>query len=261
MKKTGSFPKIMAAAALIMGLLTVFLIAAETAREGNDHPVTVDPDNIRLVQLDPPHNGDPIATVDTTLGSFSFVLYPELSPNAVKNFTELAESGYYNGTYIFNSDSGAYSAGGCPKKSGELPEDCDKSRELIERELSPDLWPFRGAVCALNTTVDRTLKQRFFGGGTYYNGSRLAFLNTIELTDEYKEQLLAGEGKTVGQAFIDKGGIPNFSQQMTVIGQTYEGLDVVEALSKLETQDNGIYKVPKDDVMIISVTLGSYDKK
>lgn len=259
MKRTVSFPKLMLAGALIMGILSVLLIAAETARESNDN-MNIDPDNIHLVQLEEPEEGAPVASVETSIGTFSFVLYPELSPNAVRNFTELAESGYYDGTYIFNSESGAYSAGGCPQKTGEMPEGYDKSRELVERELSPDLWPFRGAVCALNTTVDRSFRQRIFGGGTYYNGSRLAFINTIEMTDEYREELLSGNGSNVGQAFIDMGGIPNFSQQMTVIGQTYEGLDVVDALSKLESQDNGLYKVPKEDIKIISVKLSIYSK-
>ena len=48
---------------------------------------------------------------------------------------------------------------------------------------------------------------------------------------------------------------------MTVIGQTYEGIEVVEALSQLETKGNGIYNIPKDDVKILSVKLGTYSKK
>jgi hypothetical protein len=44
----------------------------------------------------------------------------------------------------------------------------------------------------------------------------------------------------------------------TVIGQTYEGLDVVEALASLETDDSGIYKIPKDDIMINSVKIDVY---
>lgn len=261
MKKDGSKAKIVIGAMLLMLIMTVILIGFEAVRSRNDHGIDIEPEDIHLIQLEEPAEGAPTATIETTLGSFSFVLYPEQSPNAVKNFTELAESGYYDGTYIFDSESGAFSAGGCPRRSGELPEGHDEAREHILRELSPDLWPFRGAICVLNTGTERTFKEKVVGGGKYYNGSRLAFINTIEFTDEYKEQLLSGEGSAVGQAFIDNGGVPNFSQQMTVIGQTYEGIEVVEALSQLETKDNGIYNIPKDDVKILSVKLGTYSKK
>ncbi|MDE5935951.1 MAG: peptidylprolyl isomerase, partial [Ruminococcus sp.] len=185
---------------------------------------------------------------------------PEYSPNAVKNFIELAESGYYNNTYVFNSESGAYSAAGSKLKNGEMPEGYDKSRELVERELHQDLWTFRGAVCSMNTTVDRSLKEKILGGGTYFNGSRFIIINSYGMeSDEEKQMLLDNsENKELGQAFIDNGGIPNFSQQMTVIGQVYEGLDVVDALANLETENSGHYKIPKDDIMIESIEISEY---
>lgn len=68
----------------------------------------------------------------------------------------------------------------------------------------------------------------------------------------------ASQNKMLGEAFAENGGIPNFSQQMTVIGQTYEGLDVVEKLASLETENSGIYKIPKEDIMINSVKIDEY---
>jgi len=259
MKKNSGLLKFIITTSLVMGGLTVFLLYTSVAQERNNQSISIDMDTINLVQLDEPHEGEPVATVETTLGSFSFVLYPQYSPNAVKNFIELAESGYYDNTYVFNSESGVYSSMGSKLKNGDLPEEYDLSRELVERELNQDLWPFKGAVCSLTTSVDKSFKEKVFGGGTYFNGSRFAVLNTVEFTDEEKEELKGGlENNIIADAFIEKGGIPNFSQQMTVIGQTYEGLDVVETLSSLETQDSGVYKVPKEDIMIISVRIGVY---
>jgi len=244
---------------LIMGGLTVILIVLQNVRQKNNQKIDINADTMNLIQLEKPHEGDPIAIVDTTLGEFRFVLYPQYSPNAVKNFTELAESGYYDNTYVFNSESGAYSAAGCPQKNGEMPQDYDKSRELIERELHQDLWPFKGAVMSLNTTVDRSVWEWIAGGGTYFNGSRFALINTVEFTDEMKNEMLQDSvSHKLAEAFIELGGIPNFSQQMTVIGQTYEGIEVIEKLSQLETQENGIYKIPKDDIMINSITISKY---
>ena len=243
---------------LIMGAIMLLLMLFGSLRKANESYIMIDKDTIELVQLVAPKENDPIAIVDTTLGEFRFVLYPQYSPNAVKNFTELAESGYYNGTYVFNSDSGAYSAAGAPNKDGSCN---DTSHELVERELHQNLWPFKGAICALNTTIDRGWKERILGGGTYYNGSRFAIVNTIEFTDEMKEEFRQiSDSPELAEAFIEHGGIPNFSQQMTVIGQTYEGLDVVEKLSQLEVEENDMYKTPVKDVMIKSVTIEKYSE-
>ena len=259
MKKTSGLLRLVLILTLIMGILTVVLLFLQTERAKNDQSISIDPDTIKLVQLDPPKEGDPIAIVDTTLGEFRFVLYPQYSPEAVRNFTELAESGHYNGTYVFNSESGAYSSAGAVQKNGSLPENSDNSHEHIPRELSQDLWPFRGAVCMMNTDLERTFKEKITGGGKYYNGSRFALINTIEFTDELKQELTdSSQVKELADAFISLGGIPNFSQQMTVIGQTYEGIEVVDALSKLETENNGVYKLPVEDIIINSVKIASY---
>ena len=68
----------------------------------------IDMSTLELVQTQEPENGDPIATIKTSLGDIKVVLYPEYAPNAVKNFTDLAESGYYDNTYVFNSEPGVY---------------------------------------------------------------------------------------------------------------------------------------------------------
>ncbi|MBO5343993.1 MAG: peptidylprolyl isomerase [Ruminococcus sp.] len=259
MKKNKGLAKFFIVLTIITGALTVFLLYARTQQTENNNYIEINSDTMKLIQLEPPKDGDTIAIVDTSLGEFRFVLYPEQSPNAVKNFTELAEMGYYDGTYVFNSDSGAYSAAGSKLKNGEMPEGYDVERELVQRELHQDLWPFKGAICSMNTTVDRSFKEKLFGGGTYYNGSRFAIINTIEFDEETKKQLMdASDNKTLGEAFAENGGIPNFSQQLTVIGQTYEGLDVVEALASLDAENNGIYKIPKEDIMINSVKIDVY---
>lgn len=100
------------------------------------------------------------------------------------------------------------------------------------------------------------------GGGTYYCGSRISFLNTIDFTDELKEQMRASNtSEELTEAFIEHGGIPNFAQQMTVIGQVYEGMDVVEKLASLESSNDGNYKIPKDDIMIISAKTDIYSSE
>ena len=260
--KTKSSPavRVIIISAVVMFLLSLALVFAAQVREDNNRYITIDPDTVDLVQLRAPEKGDPIATVTTSLGQFSFVLYPDKSPKAVANFIRLAESGHYDDTYVFNSDSGVYAGMGSKERSGDLSADAAGSEsERVPRELSQDLWPFKGAVMMMNTSLDRTFSQKLLGGGEYYNGSRFIAANTIEFTEDMKKEMLdASDYTTITDAFIKYGGIPNFSQQMTVIGQTYEGLDVVEKLSSLQASSNGYYMNPDEDVKILSVTIGEY---
>lgn len=221
----------------------------------------IDVDNMKLIQLDEPKDGDTVAVIDTSLGEVRAVLYPDEAPQAVKNFTELAESGYYDNTYVFHSEEGVYAAAGAKLKDGTMPDGYDTQRELVERELSQNLWPFKGALIVLNTTAEGGFFDKLLGDVTYYNGSRFALLNSIEFTDEIISGLReSSESRILADAFIENGGVPNFSQQMTVIGQTYQGFDVIEKLSSLETESSGndTYKIPKEDVMIKSVTIEKY---
>lgn len=255
--KNKSFTKTLIIMLLIAGIITLGMMLLENVRKNNDTYVTIDVNSMELVQLESPKDGDPIAIIETTLGEIRFVLYPQYSPNAVKNFTELADSGYYDGTYFYNSDSGVYSSAGSKQKDGSYQS--GSASERVERELNQNLWSFKGAVCCATTDIDRTFSQKLFGGGTYYCGSRLNFLNTIEFTDELKEQMTASQtNEQLTNAFIENGSIPNFAQQMTVIGQVYQGMDVVEKLASLESENNGNYKIPKDDIMIISAKTDTY---
>lgn len=255
--KNKSFTKTLIIMIVVAGLLTLGMMILEQVRKSNDTYVAIDVDNLNLIQLEGVKEGDPIAIVETTLGEIRFVLYPEYSPEAVANFTELAESGYYDGTYFYHSDSGVYSSAGSKEKNGEYPK--GDRHERIERELNQDLWSFKGAVCCATTDYDRSFKEMLLGGGTYYCGSRINFLNTIDFTDELKQQMRDSAGsEELTEAFIENGGIPNFAQQMTVIGQVYEGMDIVEELASLESTDNGYYKIPNDDIMIISVKTDIY---
>lgn len=255
--KNKNFTKTLIIMIVVAGLLTLGMMILEQVRKSNDTYVAIDVDNLNLIQLEGVKEGDPIAIVETTLGEIRFVLYPEYSPEAVANFTELADSGYYDGTYFYHSDSGVYSSAGSKEKNGEYPK--GDRHERIVRELDQDLWSFKGAVCCATTDYDRSFKEMLLGGGTYYCGSRLSFLNTIEFTDELKQQMRDSAGsEELTEAFIENGGIPNFAQQMTVIGQVYEGMDIVEELASLESTDNGYYKIPNDDIMIISVKTDIY---
>lgn len=257
MKKNRSLFKTILIFTLIMGLLSLVVMLFVNIRKVNDDAtISINTDTMKLVQLDEIQDGAPTAIVDTTLGEVRFVLYPQYSPNAVENFTSLAKSGYYDGTYVYDSQKGAYSGLGAKDKKGNVG---DKANEHVKRELNQDLWSFRGAVCMLNTAREQTFKQKIFGGGTYFCGSRFLLLNSIKFDDEMCRQMRdSSESSELAEAFIKKGGIPNFSQQMTIIGQTYSGYDVVDALASLEATEHSGLMTPNQDVIINSVKISTF---
>lgn len=221
----------------------------------------VDMSNMELVQMDEPEKGDTIAIIKTSLGDIKAVLYPEYAPKAVENFTSLAESGYYDNTYVFQTEPGVYFGAGSPQKNGDLAENNNEEMEKIPQEIHQNLWPFKGALCSLVTGEEGNLWDKFTGKSQVINGSRFAVLNTVEFDDTFKEELMESDSNTdVAEAFIELGGVPNLSQQITIFGQTYEGFDVIEKLTTLEyTIGDEDSKVPVEDIMIETVEITTYN--
>lgn len=61
---------------------------------------------------------NPIATIETNKGTLTAELYPEIAPNTVNNFIELAGQGYYNGLIFHRVIPGFMIQGGDPSGNG-----------------------------------------------------------------------------------------------------------------------------------------------
>jgi peptidyl-prolyl cis-trans isomerase B (cyclophilin B) len=58
------------------------------------------------------------ATIETELGSMKLEFFPAKAPGHVKNFVELAERGFYDGTVFHRVIAGFMIQGGCPQGTG-----------------------------------------------------------------------------------------------------------------------------------------------
>ena len=101
---------------------------------GQKFQVYVDTDNMQLVQLDEPEPDAPAMCVHTTAGDIVAELYPDEAPDYVAQFTKLAESGYYDNTYIFQVEDGVYFEAGTPNEDGTLTAGTDDTYEKVERQ-------------------------------------------------------------------------------------------------------------------------------
>lgn len=224
----------------------------------------IDMKTLKLVQKETPEDNAPVAVIKTTLGEIKAVLYPEYAPKAVESFTTLAESGYYDNTYIFQSEPGVYFGAGSAEKNGDLGENYNADAESVEQELNQNLWPFRGAICSMSTGQEGGFLKKMFGNAKVLNGSRFAVLNSVEFDDEFKQELLDTnkEDTTVADAFIELGGVPNLSQRITIFGQTFEGFDVIDKLTDLEVrEDEEETKIPVEEIKIETIEISTYGEQ
>lgn len=252
-------PVVVVCLILAMALLSTSVYMSRHTRH------VIDGDTLELVQLDKPKKGDEIAVIKTSLGTMKAVLYPEYAPKTVENFKKLAESGYYDNTYIYDIVDGTYFNAGAPNKSGTLDKTKDSGDERIELEYSQNLWPLRGAVYSCTTEVEKGVMKQVMNRAKRYGGSRFGICDSIEMTDEVKENLYGDKESDaqnkIADAFVKKGGVPNFSQQVTIFAQVYDGLDVIDKITSQKTENdtnyNG-YKNPLKNITIKSIKIEKY---
>lgn len=219
-----------------------------------------------FTQLDAPVEGQEIAIIDTSLGEYRVALFREYAPNTVENFVNLANSGFYDGKYVYQvSDDGLFMFG-TAKKSGVIIDDkevikdgeddekriysqkeYDAENAKYDSEISQNLWPFKGAVISLGPNYEGT-------------GAFVCTIDTIEFTDDVKADMEKGENINMDlvNKFYEYGGIPQLTQNYTIFGQTYKGLDVVQKITEVEADSKTA--APKEDVMINSVKIEKYTK-
>ena len=259
-KKTSPKPR------FVKGLLIVFTITllmsfglALWSNMTSEFSTVLDYNDISLIQLEKPASGTPLAVMHTTAGDMTYILYPEQCPQTVANFTELAKKGYYDGTYIFRVEKDIFFSGGAKAQDGSMPEGfASEAQEHIPQELSAKLWPLRGALCAMTTTVEGGIWKTITKTRETFTGSRFLVCNSIDMTDEIKEGLRSGDNdamKRVGDAFIEQGGIPNYAQQITVFGQLTEGFEILDAITSSELTGESSAQRPKEDILINGIEI------
>jgi peptidyl-prolyl cis-trans isomerase B (cyclophilin B) len=155
--------------------------------------------------------------LETDKGKIVIELFPDKAPKTVQNFLDYVDAGHYNST-IFHRviPNFMIQGGGMSAGMKEKP-----AKPPIKNEADNGLKNLRGTLAMARTQVPDSATAQFF-------------INTVDNDFlDFKNKTVQGWG-------------------YAVFGKVVEGMDVVDAITKVKTTSRGGHQdVPVDTVMII----------
>lgn len=232
-------------------------------------------------------DGDKIAEITIEgYGTIKAKLFPDIAPTGVDNFIKLAESGYYNGLKIHRVMPDMCIQGGSLNGDGTGGEALAGKDGTFPIEISENARNFYGALCyvnqeGLNTTqfyivnskkqwditqyvpaVIRAEAQKFTDQKTELEENDPAEAQLTEMETYYNNlaNMIEKASEEVTAKYAETGGYPLWDGRYTVFGQVFEGLDIVDSISKTALTTNNVSELskPVTDIIIQSVKITEY---
>lgn len=192
---------------------------------------------LNFPQLDLENTQGPVATIKTNHGDLVIKLFPEQAPLTVKNFVDLATSGYYDGIIFHRIIKDFMIQGGDPTGTGMGGESVYGGS--FQDEFSEELYNIRGALSMANA-------------GPNTNGSQFFIVQNQNLPYSKKEIARGGWPEPIAEVYAEKGGTPHLDRRHTVFGQLVDDASyaVLDAIAAVETDYSD---KPKEDVVIETI--------
>lgn len=180
--------KILRAGVILASLtaLTIGLVGC-TSKKNSDSGITSITSDVETSI-----EGLPVAVIKVKdYGNITLELYPEIAPNTVNNFIELANSGYYDGLIFHRVIKGFMNQGGCPNGTGT-----GGPGYSIEGEFSSngyegnDLKHTKGVISMARANDPNSAGSQFFimaDTASHLDGQYAAFGKTIDGLDIVEE--------------------------------------------------------------------------
>ena len=180
-------------------------------------------EELKAYQVDTVNDMNPVAVLETNKGVVEIELYDDSMPITAGNFTKLVEEGFYDGIKFHRVIDGFMVQGGDPNtltddifKYGQGGPGYSIPDEHIEGEL---LTNVRGTISMANSGPN--------SGGSQF------FINLVDNTNlDFNK--------------------PPLSSRHPVFGRVVSGMDVVDAISVVET---GPSNFPVEDIVIEKATI------
>lgn len=225
-----------------------------------------------------PKEGDLVATFEIEgYGSIKAVLFPEAAPVGVENFQKLCEAGYYKGLKIHRVLKDFMLQGGSLNGDG-TGGDALVNGGSFGIETNDNLRHFYGALCYANAAGQNSTQFYIVNNKVYDPAEDIKAIE--ESLAEVRELLKQAESdsqadaveyyKSYEDAFVKlldtlpsyagRGGYPSLDGSYTVFGQVYEGFDVIDSISEVETElgGDGNMSKPVKDIIISNVYVSNY---
>lgn len=250
---------------------------------------TAYPDKEYGFQTEKPANGEEIAVMHTNMGDISIRFFPEAAPKAVENFKTHAKNHYYDNLTFHRVIADFMIQGGDPRGNGSGGESIWE--KPFEDEFDQKLLNISGALSMANSGVntngsqffinyqskDKAPKKEDYAANTdaaireraaesyyqnydYIKGQCPTLLDFLKLKFAYPvydwipAEVWDVYAENGGSIHLD--GAWRYGGGHTVFGQVFEGLDVVEKISKVETDMNDM---PVSAVSIKSIEIKAYE--
>lgn len=160
----------------------------------------------------------PVATIRTSLGDIVVELDETKAPITVANFRRYVEEGFYQNTLFHRVVADFVIQGGAYGVDFKVKQKHDP----IVNESTNGLLNERGTIAMARTSLSDSATSEF-----YFNVKDNPDLDAL-------------------------GGLPGYA----VFGRVTEGLDVVDAIAAVPTEDKlGLQNVPVDNVVVESITI------
>ncbi|MBM7636780.1 Cof-type HAD-IIB family hydrolase [Streptococcus saliviloxodontae] len=192
---------------------------------------------LNFPQLNLAETEGPVATIKTNHGDLVIKLFPDHAPLTVKNFVDLAESGYYDGVIFHRIIKDFMIQGGDPTGTGMGGE--SSFGGSFQDEFSDELYNLRGALSMANA-------------GPNTNGSQFFIVQNANMPYSAKELTRGGWPEEIAKSYAENGGTPHLDRRHTVFGQLVDDASykVLDAIAAVET---GAQDKPVEDVIIETV--------
>lgn len=181
-------------------------------------------------------------------GELTFILFDEIAPEAVKQFTLAANNRYYDGKSIHRVLKDTLIQGGALNLDGS--DNTIPTEEMFDIETSDNARNFFGALCFANDP-ESNMNYRQFYVVTANKPVDIAqqentFKKVVEeggeddFTDEEMNEYrrfydtLANMSDAVRERYAERGGLPLLDGQVTVFGQLITGWELLGVISDVE---------------------------
>ncbi|HHE40158.1 MAG TPA: peptidylprolyl isomerase [Candidatus Cloacimonetes bacterium] len=203
------------------------------------------------VQIEEETMKDPIVKMHTNYGDITIKLYNE-TPQHRDNFLKLVEECFYDSTLFHRVIAGFMIQAGDPDSKGAMPQKqlgAGGPGYTVPAEFRKDLIHKKGALAAARQGDQVNPQKRSSGSQFYIVVGRSWTADEMKMIEERTGIKYTDEQKEIYETL---GGYPFLDREYTVFGEVVEGLDIVDAISLVDTNPADR---PLQDVVIESMEI------